>query len=540
MREFVNKNIAAFFFLSLLVFIAYVNSFHNAFVSDDIGAILQNKDIGNFSNVTKSPSTFIRPLFYFFAFKIGGLSPLVFRLINIFFHLGTTWVVFIIVSLMVNSSSALLTASLFAVHPILTESISWISGGPYSQYGFFLMIAFLCYMLGSRKKILYGISFLFFALALSSSEKAIIFPLILALYELSFSDIKTRWSRLISFFALSGLWVFLLFVRVGERITALQTTFYQEKGIDNPLIQIPVAITSYLQLIFFPNGLTLYHTEFSLTFFSYIIRLSIFILGVVGMIFSFKRHRMIFFWSSFFLISLLPTLTPFRISWIVAERYVYFGSVGIFVVVSLLFEWLRVNKSWRSLYYGIVFVMIASLLVRTIVRNIDWKNEDNLWIATGKTSPSSANNHNNLGDVYDRHGDYERAIGEFSKAIELKPNYADAYHNLGNVYRKTGKLDKALESYKKAIELNPALWQSYENIAAIYFEQNLLDLAAEHMEKAIKLMPQESRLYMNLGFVYTKMNNGAKAKEMFQKALELDPQNQFIRQIMEDLEKKNP
>ncbi len=73
------------------------------------------------------------------------------------------------------------------------------------------------------------------------------------------------------------------------------------------------------------------------------------------------------------------------------------------------------------------------------MRNFDWKNQDTLWLATAKTSPSSHQNHNNLGDLYARRGEYEKAVEEFKKAIELKPDYGDAYHNLANVYHQIGK-----------------------------------------------------------------------------------------------------
>ena len=76
--------------------------------------------------------------------------------------------------------------------------------------------------------------------------------------------------------------------------------------------------------------------------------------------------------------------------------------------------------------------IVVSLSIRTIVRNVDWKNEDNLWVATGKVAPSGAPIHNNLGDVYARHNDYPKAIEEFTRATQINPGYADAYHNLAN------------------------------------------------------------------------------------------------------------
>ena len=131
-----------------------------------------------------------------------------------------------------------------------------------------------------------------------------------------------------------------------------------------------------------------------------------------------------------------------------------------------------------------------------MVRNIDWKDEDHLWLAAAKASPSSPQNHNNLGDYYARHGDLEKAAEEFKKAIELKPNYGDAYHNLANTYQKMGKIAEAIENYQKALSFNPRLWQSYQNLAALYFEQQDFESARENLEKAIGLNSQEANLYL--------------------------------------------
>jgi Tfp pilus assembly protein PilF len=248
---------------------------------------------------------------------------------------------------------------------------------------------------------------------------------------------------------------------------------------------------------------------------------------------SFKKNRQIFFWSSFFIIALLPFLTPLRISWIVAERYVYLGSLGIIVLIALALNKIGELMKNKKIIWIIFILLIIALATRTILRNFDWKNQDTLWLATAKTSPSSHQNHNNLGDMYTRHGDYDKAIEEFKKAIELKPNYGDAYHNLANVYHLKGQDDLALENYQKALSFNANLWQSYQNIAAIYFTQQKFDLAKESMEKALKINPNNAELHTNMGLLYKTLGDKQKAQEEFEKALQIDPQNQKAKQQLE-------
>jgi len=484
--------------LIVLVFISYANSINNEFVSDDIEGILNNKNIDDISYVTSSPFRLLRffqPLFYFLINQVFGKSPIAFRLPNILFHLATVCLVFIIIYLLFDKITAIMAASLAAVHPILIESITWISGGGHCMYSFFIMLSILSYILTLKNNRYIYLSLTSFFLALTISEKAIIFPIILFVYELCFENLKTNWKKLLLFLGISSFWglYFLSSGAMGTRITSLETNFYQKPKTSNLLHQVPIAITSYLELIFWPKNLTLYHSEMVFSQLEYFIKLGVLIAFLGIIVYSFKRNRHIFFWLSFFIISLLPTMTPFGISWLVAERYVYLGSIGIFVVIAIVVKKLNDIKKIRNIPLIIFTLILVALTTRTIVRNRDWKNQDNLWLAAAKTSPSSHQNHNNLGDYYGRHGNFEKAIEEFKKAIELKPGYADAYHNLANIYWQTNKINEAIKNYQKAIEINPNIWQSYQNLAAIYLEQKNFKLAEENLKKFIELQPANEK-----------------------------------------------
>ncbi|MFH1561631.1 MAG: tetratricopeptide repeat protein, partial [Patescibacteria group bacterium] len=251
---------------------------------------------------------------------------------------------------------------------------------------------------------------------------------------------------------------------------------------------------------------------------------------------TFKKNREMFFWLSVFIISLLPTLTPLGISWIVAERYVYLGSIGVFVAVAIVIDRLNRIKNIRNLPLILFFAIIVPLLtIRTIVRNRDWKNQDNLWLAAAKTSPSSSQNHNNLGDLYGRREEFDKAIEEFKIAIELLPNYADAYHNLANIYWQTKQLDLAVESYQKAVEINPRLWQSYQNLAAIAYQQKDLPLTEKYLKQAVEANPSNPSLHYNLALVLREQNKLDEAKKEFQATINLDPNNQELKQQHQQL-----
>lgn len=527
-KDFLKNHWLNLMVITILIILTYSNALTNAFLSDDLAEIARNPRVGDFSYIFSHPFGFIRLLLNYFAFHLGRLNPIFFRLINYGFHLGSALILYIILTRLANKKVALFAAAIFAVHPGFAEAVVWISGGTYPQYAFFFLLSFLLYILSKNNIRIYLISVVVFSFAFMSHP---VMPLSLFLvflvYEYAFGDIKRNWKKSLPFLGLSIAYVFINLSVLPEREITLQSVHYQESGIDNPLLLIPTAVSSYMELLFFPKILTLYHSELAFNSFGFLLRVILTGLILAGTIFSFKKNRVIFFWLSLFWLSLSPTLTPFRLNWIVAERYLYLPSLGIIIPFAMLLDYFSENKKLKYFIYTFLTLIIILLSVRTIIRNIDWKNEDSLWIATGQTSPSSPNNHNNLGDVYGRLGDKQRALQEFQTAILLKPNYGDAYHNLANTYRELGQLDKALENYQKATQINPKLWQSYQNMAAIYFSVKEYDKALDSINQAIKINPTNINLRNNLGMIYLGKGEKDKAKEIFSLVLAADGQNQM-------------
>jgi protein O-mannosyl-transferase len=502
--KFFLVNISYFVLFFLMILVTYYSSLGNAFVSDDINALLKNPEIGNFGYAFAISPSMIQKIFHYISFHLGGLTPAYYRIFNILLHTGSTFIVFTLLSLFTKRNVAIFATSIFAVHPIFTESITWVSGMPYPLYSFFLLASFLTYILSrSRKNLLY-LSLVFFVCALISSQKAIVFFPILVLYELSTGTLKYNWKRLSPYFLMNFVLIINYAGQISSRISSIEAVSYeQSSGMYNPFYQIPIAIGSYLKLMLWPDKLSLYQTELNFSVIQYLTFLILFLVFLGIIFYSWKKNRSVFFWLSFFIIALSPDLTPFKISWVVAERYVYLGSIGAIVGFAMLFDWLsqKTGDKYKYVFFGFLTLFVIALSIRTMIRNIDWKNEDNLWIATLKVSPSGPNIHNNMGDVYARNNDFEKAAEEFIKATEINPNYADAYHNLANTYKSIGKNDLAVENYQKALKINPNIWQSYQNLAAVYYEQGNMQKAKEYMDRAVKLNPTDPGLQQNLSLI---------------------------------------
>lgn len=525
-KEIIKKKWYMFVVFFAVIVITYANGMFNQFLSDDITVIVENPHVKEFSYVFANPHTFLRTLLYFIFYKLFGLTPFFFRLINIFFHTGNTILVYIILSILSTPVVAALTALIFAVHPITVEAVTWISGGPYPQYSFFLLLSLLLYILGKEKKWLYFTSLVSFFFALVSSHMALVFPGILFLYEWIFGSLAKNWKRLIPFIIVGGIWILLYINLIDDRTRVLQKSHYQEGAYDNVFIKTPISIVSYFRILFWPVVLSFYYSELVFTPQQYTIYVILFLIYAGITVFSYFNNKKIFFWLAFFFITLTPTLTPFRISWVIAERYAYLGAIGIIFVFAYFFHKYLLKKKDDPTGYLIFAVILCLLITRSFIRNFDWKSIDELSLSTAKTSPSDPKTHNNLGDLYARRGDYQKSVEEFSLAIKLNPRYADAYHNLANTYEQMGRTDLAIQNYEKALEFNPSLWQTNQALAVIYYKNKDLEKAFSYMKHAIELAPNEASLHVNIGIMYLQTGNKEAAKVEFTKAYQLNPDDQ--------------
>ena len=539
LRIWLNENYPILILLAVLVFGSFLNGLNNEFLSDDIATIRDNVEIGTLKFILFRPFVFLRAVLYFLIYNLFGKVPAAFRFPNLLSHIGCTWLFYFLACKTISKKVAIFSSTIFAVHPIISEAVTWISGGYYPLYGFFVLLSLVFYSLSKKTDRMFYFSLTAFLLALFISERAVYLPGILIFWEICFGSIKQNWKRTIPFFTLSGIWgIFFIYGAVGERISILQTSYYQKSTSQNPFFQIPVAISSYFELIVWPKALTLYHSEMNFSKISFAARFTLTIAYFASLIYFFIKNKTVFFWLSFFFITLSPFLTPLGISWVVAERYVYLGSMGIFIVIGLLLEkTLQKISQNTTLFYFITALLVLPLMVRTIYRNVDWKNQDNLWLAAEKYSPSSPQNHNNLGDLYARWGQLDKAIFYFKRATELQVNYGDAFHNMANVYAQKGDFQTAAKNYQKAIECNPNLWQSYQNLGSIFFQQGNYTKAEEAFEKSIQIYPQNPGLHYALGVTYANLNRKTEAENEMKIALQLDPQYSQAQQALNELTK---
>jgi tetratricopeptide (TPR) repeat protein len=129
----------------------------------------------------------------------------------------------------------------------------------------------------------------------------------------------------------------------------------------------------------------------------------------------------------------------------------------------------------------------------------------------------------NRGGVYGRRDECDKAIADYTKAIEIKPNLASAYNNRAYCYSTQDKRDLALADYNKAIELDPNDPFYYRNRASFYMEEKKYDLAIADYSKSIDIDPKVAATYAGRAEAHKADTNLAIAD--YTKAIELDPKN---------------
>jgi len=115
------------------------------------------------------------------------------------------------------------------------------------------------------------------------------------------------------------------------------------------------------------------------------------------------------------------------------------------------------------------------------------KTGDTLREKTTLKDPKDAEAYFNRGLAYDDKGQYDQAISDYSKAIEINPGLAEAYINRGNAYSKKGQYDKAISDYSKAIEINPKYADAYINRGLAHNSLGNYNSACDDWLKACKL-----------------------------------------------------
>jgi tetratricopeptide (TPR) repeat protein len=570
--------------LGLLTLLAFSNSFSTGFPLDNGMLILGDTriQVASASNVglilhhtywwPNGESGLYRPLTtlsYLLNYAIigNGNRPAGYHWINFFLHTANVFLVFaIMLRLMGNLRTAFFVAMLWAVHPVLTESVTNIVGRADVLAGFGVLSGFLFYLTGGQRWVSLAGLAMATAIGVFSKESAVVLPAIIVVYELACGK---RWRRM-----LEGLLATLVPIglMLWQRATVLSASLPAEYPfVDNPIagagfwigrLTAVKVLARYLWLAIWPLKLSSDYSYSEIPLARGSLQDWVCWIAVAGAlvlaVILWKRNRLAFFFVAFAFLNLLPASNLlFPIGTIMAERLLYLPLVGLVAAVVL-------SIGIRSITVG--FVLVGLFGVRTWVRNVDWTDDKTMAVASVGTSPGSFKTHQLLAAMLlaDREVDSAVAEADRSAAI-LAPlpdvldlpgpwNLAAACHRAkGDTMAKDdarAQYEQTVPLALRAIEIDtssraeydrrhgikspvPAsAAEGYRTLASAYLHLGEMPPALAAGLEAQKIDPANSGVYLEIADAYFALGRGEDAAIMLAEGMFLTGDRNLVDELL--------
>jgi len=498
--------------------LVYLSSFNTPFQFDDVKNVVGARVVENFSLpdfFQHSKSRFLLCLTLSLNYYFGKYNVFGYHLVNLIIHIISSLLVFGLSLIIFDSNRltrldlrrhrfelALSASMIFALHPIQTESVTYIWQRGESMAGMFYLLSIFLYarvrlsQINGLAKIFRWLMYAmcFISIILCSLTKPTSLSLVIAIfiYEIFFLSNDMDGFKA----SLRYLIPVLLFILVPIMITKIDTAETTGIGIRLAKDYIPFyyakirILAKSLLMMTFPirQGLE-YDFSWNISIADLILTASssIVLISLIAIcIFNFKRNPLISFVISWFYLTLSITSLIF-LDDIFFEHYLYLPLFGYSIIVPALslsiVNKLKINRKW---WLGFIVILIAFYSVATYNRNLVWKTEISLWEDAVKKSPYKARAHYTLGVYYFRAKRYEEAFREYNIALKLKPIYPEAYYRLGEYYFSLRDVEKSIANYKKALQINPEFFEAYLNLGSVYVAARQYKNARECFNNALR------------------------------------------------------
>lgn len=529
--------------------IVYGNSIGYNFTNwDDPVHVLENPDIKSLSaqNVLNMFSVNERYMYhpltiisYAINYSFSGLSPGGYHFLNLLLHIGNALLFFyLLLFILKNNTPALIGALLFALHPLASEPVCWVSGRKDVLFALFFLASLLSYLkfTETKSKLLYAISLVLFIASMLSKPMAATFPLVLVLFDRYLNrhiNFKTIIEKIP--FAIVAVAIFLIpIVHKANAPTlpdSFSYSFTENYTLLNRILLSVNALLFYPFRFLFPYGLTAYHGFPALQNGSLPVQYLLMPVALLLFIFAIVKYRKawkeLWFGVLFYVITILPVihLVPFGTNIYLAERYAYIPMLGlVFVFVSLILRFINqpVNRT------KITSVSVAVILILSVVcinQNQTWKNTIALWNRNIEIYPDGFYGYFNRGNEFKKQNKASDALADYSTSIKYNSKFMEAFYNRGNVYSDLGNNQEAINDFTKAIELNPKYFVAYFNRGNSKAGLNNFNSAIEDYTLAIDLKPNYEEAYANRGNAKGMLKDYAGSIEDYNQSINLNPDN---------------
>ncbi len=468
---------------------------------------------------------------------------------------------------------------LFVVHPLVVESVAWISElkNTLSLPPLLLaMSAFVDYDQkvwspaepgrsldsaaekasgrGGTPAVSYILSLLWFLAAMLCKSSVVMFPAVLLLYgwwkrgRLGRKDLQAS----AAFFAVSLIlgWVTVVFQQyraIGGANIALGGFFSRVAGAG-------FAVGFYFCKFVLPVRLMFIYPRWTVNPASPWQFLPLLVLGAtMGWLWTKRANwgRHALFGLGCFLVNLAPVLgfipmSYLRFSW-VADHFAYLPIVGLIGLAVAGFESLRklrnsecevrndpnlaVSHAGHSatrpphsaIYWCCAALVIAAFAFESRRYARIFTSEQTLWTYTVRHNPKAWAAHNNLGLALADAGRLPEAMTHYERALQLKPDYFEAHINLGNALLQTGRTAEAIAHFEQALRLSPDSAEPHNNLGDALRKEGRIQEAIGHYKEALRLKPGDPEVHYNLGILFSDTGRPREAIAHYERALRLKP-----------------
>ncbi len=505
---------------------------------------------------------------FWLEYHLWGESTVGYHLLNILLHLLSALLLVKIVRRL-GIPGAWLAGGIFALHPVMVESVAWITELKNTLSAVFSLAAALAYLKFDNKREIkhYAVALLLFLLGLLAKSVIVTLPAAL-LVVFWWMRGRISWKRdvmpLVPF-SVIGIISGLFTAWVERRFIGAEGGEFNFTFIERCLIA-GRAVWFYLYKLIWPANLVFIYPRWhidSTAVWQYVFPAAFLLLAVLFWALR-NRSRAPLAVLLYFAITLFPALGffnvyPFLYSF-VADHFQYLACIGPIVAAAACIapgtdhrkNWLR----WplQPLLCGMLLSVLFLLSwnqsrmftdAETLYRTTVTKNA-NCWMAhthlglllmdKGRPNeamahllkalelhPNQADAHNNIGLLLTRLGRTDEAMAHLLKALELRPSHPDAHNNLGILLANSGRPDEAMVHYQKALELHPNHAEVHYNLGDLLAGMGRTDEAKAHYQRALKLNPNYADAHNNLGLLFAKMERPDEAMVHFQMALRLNP-----------------
>jgi tetratricopeptide (TPR) repeat protein len=528
----------------LAAFWAYSPALHGPFLFDDNFLPFA---IGNVASAPLSAWIHgLRPLLmatYWMNARLSGDDPWSYHVFNIVIHLIATGLIFLIVRRLLEWARvpvgrlnllAGFGAALFLLHPVQSEAVAYLAGRSEALSVTLVLAAFTVFLYRSSSAISWGAVMAVIALfggAILAKEHTVVLPVLLLLTDywwnpgFSFQGIRRNWKLYVPIAALAaGGFALALPLILGATTAGFSLkdfTWYQY------FLTECRALFVYIGEFLFPISLTAdWDFPISRTVLDRgaIVGL-IALVALAALAWTYRRRFPLATYGYFVFLALMaPTSSILPIQDPIAERRLYFGFIGLLLILLDVLS--RLTIQTRPLVAALIVAILAAAGA-TYARAEVWGDAVALWQDNVRKSPGKSRDHFNLAFAYYAEGRPDLALPEFEKTAQLQPLSQSLLVDWGLAYDGLNRPEEALAKFQQAALLPPVPGVSpanvYTQIAKIHAQQSHWPEALDALAAAEKLDPGYPEIFSYRGKIYFKNGQLRAAIQQYQRALQLDP-----------------